>query len=62
MGNTNFVYYSSFEDKAFKGRLKSIDRFNYTYYSSMERKEFQGAIKSGSQLQNINGIKFFVRF
>lgn len=62
MGNTNFVYYSSFEDKAFKGRIKSIDRFAYTYYSSMERKEFQGAVKSGSQLQNINGMKFFVKF
>lgn len=62
MGNTNFAYYTSFEDKAFRGRLKSIDRFTYTYYSSMERKEFQGAVKSGSQLQNINGIKYFVKF
>ena len=55
-------YYTSNEDKLIRGKLKSIDRAMYTYYTSTDRKDFQGAVKSGSQLQTINGIKYFVKF
>ena len=62
VGSTNLNYYTSFEDKLIRGKLKNIDRSMFTYYTSTDRKEFQGAVKSGSQLQTINGIKYFVRF
>ncbi len=62
VGSTNLHYYASFDDLLIRGKIKSIDRAMFTYYTSTDRKEFQGAVKSGTQLQTINGIKYFVRF
>ncbi len=62
VGSTPLTYYASYDDKIIKGRIKSIDRAMFTYYLSTEKKEYQGAVKSGSQLQTINGIKYYVRF
>ncbi len=62
VGSTNLNYYASFDDILIRGKIKSIDRAMFTYYTSNERKDFQGSVKSGSQLQTINGIKYFVRF
>ena len=61
VGNTAFSYYSSMEDKAFRGRVKSIDGSSFTYYSSFDTQEYRGRMKTGTQLQYINGIKYFVR-
>ena len=62
IGSTNITYYASYDDKAIRGRLKSIDRSAFTYYLSTERQEYQGALKSGSQMQTINGIRYYVKF
>lgn len=62
VGPTILNYYASFDDKLIQGKIKSIDRTMFTYYLSTDRKEFQGAVKSGSQLQTINGIKYFIHF
>ncbi|MBK7558394.1 MAG: hypothetical protein IPI54_08965 [Chitinophagaceae bacterium] len=59
VGPTVLTYYGSFEDKAFRGKIKSIDRFNITYYSSFE--QFSGSMKTGLQIMNANGIKYYVR-
>lgn len=59
LGATTISYYGSFEDKAFRGKLKSIDRFTLTYYSSFE--QYSGSMKTGSQIMNVNGVKFYAR-
>jgi len=59
LGATTLSYYGSFEDKAFRGKLKSIDRFTITYYSSFE--QYSGSMKTGSQIMNVNGVKFYAR-
>jgi hypothetical protein len=60
-GNTGFTYFGSFDDKAYKGRVKTIDGSAFTYYSSFDRPEYRGRMKTGTQLQVINGIKYFVK-
>jgi len=60
-GNTGLTYYGSFDDKAYKGRVKTIDGSAFTYYSSFDRPEYRGRMKTGTQLQVINGIKYFVK-
>ncbi|MEP7163629.1 MAG: hypothetical protein ABI741_02990 [Ferruginibacter sp.] len=61
VGSTTLTYYASFDDKAIAGRIKNIDRATFTYYLSTEKKEYQGMVKSGTQLQTINGIKYYVK-
>ncbi len=61
IGATEFTYYSSTDDKAYKGRVKSIGGSPFTYYSSYERQEYRGRMKTGTQLQVINSIKYFIK-
>jgi hypothetical protein len=59
VGPTAITYYGSFEDKAFRGKIKSIDRFTITYYSSFE--QYSGSMKTGSTIMTANGIKYFLK-
>jgi len=62
VGNTNITYYGAFDDKEYKGKIKSIGHVSYTYYGSSEtNKGLRGRIKSGSQIQPVNGIKFYIK-
>jgi len=61
IGSTELTYYSSTDDKAYKGRLKSIGGSQFTYYSSYDRQEYRGRMKTGTQVQVINSIKYFVK-
>lgn len=61
VGSTALTYYGPFDDKSYKGKIKSIGSASYIYYSSSETKELRGRLKSGSQIQPVNGIKFFVK-
>jgi hypothetical protein len=61
LGSTQFSYYSSADDQAYKGRLKNLGGTSFTYYSSLDRVEYRGRIKTGTQIQVINGIKYFVK-
>lgn len=60
LGSTNLTYYSSFDDKAFAGKIKSIGQITFTYYPSYDR-QFAGAMKTGSNMQNVAGINYFVQ-
>jgi len=62
VGSTTLNYYASFDDKAFKGKIKSIGNATFTYYSSLEKAEYRGSLKSGTQMQTINGVKYYVKF
>ena len=61
IGNTELTYFASTDDKAYKGKIKSIGGAQFTYYSSFDRQEYRGRIKSGTQVQVINSIKYFVK-
>ncbi len=58
LGSTFFAYYSFFEDKAFRGKIKNIGGNSFVYFSSFEN--FSGSLKSGSIVNAINSIKYFV--
>ena len=58
LGSTFFAYYSFFEDKAFRGKIKNIGGNSFVYFSSFEN--FSGSLKSGSMVNAINSIKYFV--
>ena len=61
IGSTEFTYYSSTDDKAYMGRVKSIGGSPFTYYSSYDRPEYRGRMKTGTQIQVINSIKYFIK-
>ena len=61
IGSTELTYYASTDDKAYKGKLKSIGGSQFTYYSSFDRQEYRGAMKTGTQVQVINSIKYFIK-
>lgn len=59
-GITNLSYYSSFDDRAFRGKIKTIGSVLFTYYSSFDT-NYAGAMKTGAQMQNINGVGYFIK-
>lgn len=61
VGNTALSYYGPFDDKAYQGKIKSIGPVSYIYYGSSEIKGSRGMLKSGSHIQAVNGIKFYIR-
>lgn len=60
IGITQLNYYSSFEDKALRGKIKSIGQVSFTFYPSYDTR-YAGGLKTGSQLQNVNGVYFYVK-
>ncbi|MCY7292675.1 MAG: hypothetical protein LH615_10910 [Ferruginibacter sp.] len=60
LGTTNLNYYTSFDDRAFAGKIKSIGQINFTYYPSYD-KQFAGGLKTGSNIQNVAGINYFIQ-
>lgn len=62
VGITNISYYASYDDQAYRGKLKSIGNASFTYYSSNERREYAGMMKTGSQMQYINGIRYYIKY
>ena len=61
LGFTSLNYYSSYDDKAFSGKIKSIGQVSFTYYPSYDNR-YAGSIKTGSQLQNVNGVNYYIKF
>ena len=61
IGSTELIYFSSTDDRAYKGKVKSIGGSPFTYYSSYDRPEYRGRMKSGTQVQYINSIKYFIK-
>jgi hypothetical protein len=61
LGSTQFTYYSNTDDKAYQGKLKSLGGMPFTYYSSFDRQEYRGRMKTGTQIQFVNAVKYFVR-
>jgi hypothetical protein len=61
IGNTNFTYYNSLDDEGSRGKIKNIGGQSFTYFSAQDLREYRGRMKTGSQMQIINGIKFYVR-
>lgn len=63
VGSADLTYYGQFDDKAYKGKIKSIGSSSYVYYPSNEANtSLRGRLKSGSQIQAVNGIKFYVKY
>ncbi|MEJ7609978.1 MAG: hypothetical protein WKF88_02240 [Ferruginibacter sp.] len=60
LGITELNYYSSFEDKAIRGKIKSIGQVSFTFYTSFDTR-YVGSMKTGSQLQNVNGVYYFIK-
>jgi len=60
LGATSIVYYGSFEDKEVRGKIKTLGSSSFTWYTSYDLRDYRGAMKTGTQLQTIGGIKFFV--
>ncbi len=61
IGITQLNYYSSFDDQAFRGKIKSIGQVSFTFYPSYDSR-YAGGMKTGSQLQVVNGVYFFIKF
>lgn len=61
IGLTQITYYSSFDDKAYAGKIKSIGSTPFTYYASYDSR-YAGAMKTGTQMQNLNGITFYIKW
>lgn len=61
IGNTQLTYYNLTDDKIYGGRVKSIGGTSYAWYGSFDRKDYQGGLKTGSSVQTINQVKYFVR-
>jgi hypothetical protein len=59
-GNTPLTYYSVFDDKYNKGKIKSIGSTQFGWYNEFDRKELQGALKSGATTQKINGVNYTI--
>lgn len=62
LSSTQLTYYASYEDKAYRGKVKSIGNAGYSYYSSFDLPQYRGGFKTGTQIQYINGLKYYVRF
>ena len=59
-GATTLTYYGSFDDKAFKGKIKNIDRSLFTYYSSYEER-IQWNIKNRSRISFSGNVKYYIK-
>jgi len=59
VGKTSIVYYSSFDDRAIKGKIKSNLSYQYIWYSLFDRSA--GDLKSGLQRQPVNGVTYILQ-
>jgi hypothetical protein len=60
VGNTSITYYSSFDDKLIKGKVKRIGPVSYQWYTSLDLYG-GGGLKSGNYRQNIAGVVYVVQ-
>jgi len=61
VGPTAITYYGSFEDKLIRGKVKTLGNSSFTWYTSFDLKEYGGAMKTGTQLQTLSAVKYFVK-
>jgi len=57
IGRNQITYYSTFDDKAIRGKLKSIGPATFAWYTSLDR---YGGLKSGRQYQVIEGVTYII--